>query len=70
MKVYFEAVLKVLAMCSGHRAETLKSIGSATNFKCTDVFLMQVWEAMFGFIFSQYLSSIGAEASSDCKAVF
>ena len=31
---------------------------------------MQVWEAMFGFFFSQYLSSIGAEASSDCKAVF
>ena len=32
MKVYFEASLKVLAMCSGHGAEIIKSIGGATNF--------------------------------------
>ena len=40
MKVYYEAGLKVLAMVSGFRAETLKSVASASNFKRTHAFLM------------------------------
>ena len=33
MTVYYEAGLKVLAMASGFRAETLKSVANASNFK-------------------------------------
>lgn len=47
MKAYYEGGLKVLAMVSGYRAETLKSLANASNFKRTHAFLMQVWEATF-----------------------
>ena len=35
MKVYFEVGLKDLARAAGFRAETLTSLGNASNFKCT-----------------------------------
>ena len=70
MKVYYEAGLKSLAVASGHRAETLKSIGKASNFKHTHAFIMQVWEAMFREFFKQYLLSVDAEAIPECEAMF
>ena len=47
MKVYFEVGLKDLARAAGFRAETLTSLDSASNFKHTDAFLRQVWEALY-----------------------
>ena len=47
MKVYFEAGLKDLACKSGFRAETLTSLGKASNFQCTHRFLMPVREAFY-----------------------
>lgn len=45
MKVYHEGGLKVLVMASGYRADKLKSLANAFNFKRTNAILMQVREA-------------------------
>ena len=47
MKVCYEGGLKVLAMASGYRAETLKSLANASNLKRTHAFLMQVWGTFY-----------------------
>ena len=56
MKVYFEVGLKDLARAAGFRAETLTSLGNASNFKRTHAFLMQVWEALYRHMFNLYVS--------------
>ena len=56
MKVYFAVGLKDLARAAGFRAETLTSLGNASNFKRTHAFLMQVWEAMYRHMFNLYVS--------------
>ena len=54
MKVYFEVGLKDLARAAGFRAETLTSLGNASNFKRTHAFLMQVWETLYRHMFNLY----------------
>ena len=56
MKVYFEVGLKDLARASGFRAETLTSLGNASNFIRTHAFLMQVWETFYRHMFHLYVS--------------
>lgn len=46
LMVYYEVGLKDLARAAGFTVETLTSLDNASNFKCTDAFLMQVWEAL------------------------
>ena len=69
MKVYYEAGLKNLAIASGHRAETLKSISAASNFKRTHNFLTQAWEAFFREFIRQFLLSLGFDSSPEFEAI-
>lgn len=66
MTVYYEAGLKVLAMASGFRAETLKSVANASNFKRTHAFLMQVWETFYRHFLNQYLLH---SSSDSCESL-
>lgn len=56
MHVYFRAGLKDLAKVSGFRAETLTSLGNASNFKRTHAFLMQVRKELYRHCFDLYTS--------------
>ena len=69
MKVYYEAGLKVFAMAFGFRAETLKSVASASNFKRTHALLMQVWEAFHRSFFYQYLSHSSSAVVPNSEAL-
>ena len=69
MKVYYEGGLKVLAMASGYRAETLKSLANASNFKRTHAFLMQVWEAFYRHFFDQYLLKCKSDTVPDSETM-
>ena len=69
MKVYYEGGLKVLAMASGYRAETLKSVANASNFKRTHAFLMQVWEAFYRHFFDQYLLNCKSDTVPDSETM-
>ena len=60
--MYYEAGLRELAIASGFRAETLKSVANAQNFKRTHAFLMQVWEVFYKHFLEQYLSLRESEA--------
>ncbi len=51
MKVYYDAGFKKLAMASGFGAETLTSLGKASNYKRMHAFLIQVWEAFHRHFF-------------------
>lgn len=49
IKPYADAGLMSLARVSGYRAETLKSLISASNFRRTHLFLLQCFEAFYEF---------------------
>ena len=61
--------MKVLAMASGYRAETVKSLANASNFKRTNAFQMQVWEAFYRHFFDQYLLHCKSDTVSDSETM-
>ena len=69
MKVYYEGGLKGLAIASGYRAETVKSLANASNFKRTNAFLMQVWEAFYRHFFDQYLLHCKSDTVPDSETM-
>ena len=54
IRVYYDAGLRDLAECSGHRGETLTSIKKCSTFKRTHQFLLQAWEAMYRQMFQAF----------------
>ena len=69
MKVYYAAGLKDLAMASGHRGETLTSLGNASHFSRTHAFLMQVWEAFYRYFLKHYLFQHCSETSVEAETI-
>lgn len=65
MKGYYHTGLKNIAIKSGHRGETLKSLESCSHFKRTHHFLLQSWEAMFT---EMVLSFLNANPQIDLKS--
>ena len=57
MKVFADGGLKHLDTLSGHRAETLTSLLSCSNFKRTHRFLLQMYQAVYQYFLSQYTIS-------------
>ena len=57
LKPYADAGLMSLAKVSGYRAETLKSLMNASNFRRTHLFLLQCFEAFYEFFLDMFLSS-------------
>ena len=57
IKPYGDAGLMSLAKVSGYRAETLKSLMSASNFRRTHLFLLQCFEAFYEFFLGMFFSS-------------
>ena len=60
--------LKHLAIASGHRGETLTSLGNASHFNRTHGFLMQVWKAIYHYFF-QHRSETSVEAEAILQAI-
>lgn len=56
IKPYGDAGLISLAKVSGYRAETLKSLMSASNFRRTHLFLLQCFEAFYKFFLGMFFS--------------
>lgn len=65
MKGYYHTGLKDIAIKSGHRGETLKSLELCSHFKRTHHFLLQSWEAMFT---EMVLSFLNANPQIDLKS--
>ena len=63
MKVYYDAGLKDLAESAGHRGKTLSSISRCSSFKRTHQFLLQVWEALYRYMFNLFRASYDDQLS-------
>ena len=57
MKIYYHAGLKEVAQASGYKGETLTSLENCTNFKRTNQFFLQVWQAMYLSMISAFLTN-------------
>jgi len=69
MKVYFDVGLRDLAEIAGFRGETLSSLAKCSNFKRTNQFILQAWEALYRHMLSCFLSEHGnAMSCEDVKA--
>lgn len=69
MKPYGDAGLVSLAKESGYRAETLKSIKNATNFRRTHLFLLQCFEAHYKYFLFLFLSEVGEAREGRMKII-
>jgi hypothetical protein len=54
-KIYWDAGLLQLAQASGHRAETLKSLANATNFKRSHAFIISCFEAIYRSFINSFI---------------
>ena len=69
MEVFFDAGLKQLAETSGYRGETLTSLGTCSNFKRTNSFLLQLHEALLRQLISTFTKAATEVETTSMLAV-
>ena len=69
MKVFFDAGLKQLAETSGYHGEALTSLGTCSNFKRTNSFLLQLHEALLRQLISTFTKAATEVETASMLAV-
>jgi hypothetical protein len=61
MRQYYYSGLKEIAMSSGYKGSTLRSLEACSHFKHTHFFLLNVWEALYKEMYESYRLNMGTE---------
>lgn len=56
LKIFFEPVLKQITLNAGFRGEILTSLKKSTNYKRTQPFLFEEWEALYHHLMESFIS--------------